>query len=203
MKTKGILTLLWAVFFSYTLSAQTEQQGLRVGQSAVDFSLPDQQGKTVHLRELLRRGPVILKWYRGGWCPYCNLELKTFAENLDSIEALGATLVAISPEVPEKAALTANNNQVNFSIISDTDNHLGRKYDLVFTLDKATADRYENAFQLSAYQGNHKAELPLPATYVIDQEGIIRYAFLNTDYKQRADIHVVLKELSKLVETSH
>ena len=107
-------------------------------------------------------------------------------------------MVAISPEVPDKASETAAENKVPFSIISDTDNQLGKEYDLVYALDKATATRYESSFQLSAYNGNTKAEVPLPATYIIDTDGIIKYAFINTDYKKRADIADVLNQLSKL-----
>ena len=108
--------------------------------------------------------------------------------------------MAISPEVPDKASVTATENEVQFSIISDTDNQLGKKYDLVYALDKATASRYESSFHLSVYNGNTKAEVPLPATYIIDTDGIIKYAFINTDYKKRADIDEVLNQLSKLTE---
>ena len=200
MNLKKNIILLFAILLTSGLSAQTENQGLRVGDKAVDFTMTDQNGKSIQLNELLGKGPVILKWYRGGWCPYCNLELKSFAEHYEAITRQGASLVAISPELPDKADETAAENNVQFSIISDTDNQLGKKYDLVYTLDKATAIRYESSFQLSAYNGNTKAEVPLPATYIVDTDGIIKYAFINTDYKKRADIDDVLNQLSKLTK---
>ena len=200
MNLKKNIILLFAILLTSGLSAQTENQGLRVGDKAVDFTMTDQNGKSIQLNELLGKGPVILKWYRGGWCPYCNLELKSFAEHYEAITRQGASLVAISPELPDKAGETAAENNVQFSIISDTDNQLGKKYDLVYTLDKATATRYESSFQLSAYNGNTKAEVPLPATYIVDTDGIIKYAFINTDYTKRADIDDVLNQLSQLTK---
>ncbi len=198
MKLKTNILLLFAVLLISELSAQSDSQGLRVGDKAVNFTMTDQNGDTIQLDKLLEKGPVILKWYRGGWCPYCNLELKTFADKYETIIKLGASLVAFSPEVPDKQSETAADNNIPFSIISDADNQIGRKYDLVYTLDKATADRYESSFGLSNYNGNTKAELPLPATYIVDTDGIIKYAFIDTDYKKRADIDDVLNQLCKL-----
>ena len=200
MDLKKNLILLLTILTTLELSAQSENQGLRVGSKAVDFMMVDQNGTMVHLKQLLKKGPVILKWYRGGWCPYCNLELKSFSDKLDTIQSLGATLVAISPEIPDKVDETVSENKIHFSIISDTDNQLGKKYDLVYRLDKVTANRYESSFQLSAYNGNTKAEVPLPATYIIDTDGIIKYAFINTDYKKRADIGEVISQISFLTD---
>lgn len=198
MSIKKNIFLLFAILMASNLLAQSETQGLRVGSKAVDFIMTDQNGQSIQLKKLLTKGPVILKWYRGGWCPYCNLELKAFADKYEAIKERGASLVAISPEVPEKQVETADENKVPFSIISDIDNKIGREYDLVYTLDKTTAERYESSFGLSSYNGNTKAELPLPATYIIDTDGIIKYAFINTDYTKRADINEVMEELSKL-----
>ncbi len=198
MSIKKNIFLLFAILMASNLLAQSETQGLRVGSKAVDFIMTDQNGQSIQLKKLLTKGPVILKWYRGGWCPYCNLELKAFADKYEAIKERGASLVAISPEVPEKQVETADENKVPFSIISDIDNKIGREYDLVYTLDKTTAEHYESSFGLSSYNGNTKAELPLPATYIIDTDGIIKYAFINTDYTKRADINEVMEELSKL-----
>ena len=200
MRTKGILTLLLAVICMGTVWAQSPNQGLKVGEQAVDFTLKDANGKTVQLYEQLKKGPVILKWYRGGWCPFCNLELKGLADRYEDIVGMGAELIALSPEMPDKALATAMRNEVAFPVLSDVDNRVGKLYDLVYALDEATATRYEESFQLSAYNGNQKAEVPLPATYIIDQTGKIRYAFVNTDYRKRAPVEEVLEQLAKIAK---
>lgn len=181
-------------------NAQNVEQGIRLGDQAPDFTLKDQNGKEVNLYQLLKEGPVVLNWYRGGWCPYCNLELKGLADKATEITQLGATLIALSPELPDKSLTTIEKNSLPFAVLSDTDNHVARTYDLVFKLDAETANRYETKFGLSQYNGNDKAELPIPATYIIDQKGIIRYAFVNPDYKKRANPEDVLMQLTQLVK---
>lgn len=184
-------------------NAQNAEQGLRLGEKAPDFTLKDQNGKEVNLYQLLEKGPVVLNWYRGGWCPYCNLELKGLADKAAEINQLGATLLALSPELPDKSMTTIEKNKLPFTVLSDTDNHVARTYDLVFKLDAETANRYESIFGLNQYNGNDKAELPIPATYIIDQKGIIRYAFVNPDYKKRANPEEVVMQLTQLVKASN
>lgn len=184
-------------------NAQKAEQGIRVGDKAPDFTLNDQNGKEVNLYQLLKKGPVVLSWYRGGWCPYCNLELKGLADKTAEINQLGATLIALSPELPDKSLSTIEKNHLPFTVVSDTDNQVARKYDLVYKLDVETATRYETGFGLSQYNGNDKAELPIPATYIIDRNGIVRFAFLNSDYKKRANPDEVLMQLTQLVRASN
>lgn len=181
-------------------NAQNAEQGIRLGDKAPDFTLTDQKGKEVSLYQLLKTGPVVVNWYRGGWCPYCNLELKGLADKAAEIKQLGATLIAISPELPDKSLTTIEKNHLPFTVLSDTDNKVARKYDLVFKLDTETANLYESKFGLSQYNGNDKAELPIPATYIIDQAGIVKYAFLNPDYKQRANPADVVMQLKSIAQ---
>ncbi|MEG2593652.1 MAG: redoxin domain-containing protein [Bacteroides sp.] len=184
-------------------NAQNAEQGIRVGDKAPDFTLKDQNGKEVNLYQLLKKGPVVLNWYRGGWCPYCNLELKGLADKAMEITQLGATLIALSPELPDRSLTTIEKNALPFTVLSDTDNNVARQYDLVFKLDTETANRYESKFGLSQYNGNDNAELPIPATYIIDQKGIIRYAFVNPDYKKRANPEDVVMQLTQLVRSAN
>ena len=184
-------------------NTQNMEQGIRLGDKAPDFTLKDQNGKEVNLYQLLKKGPVVLSWYRGGWCPYCNMELKGLADKAVDITQLGATLIALSPELPDKSLTTIEKNHLPFMVLSDTDNDVARTYDLVFKLDTETATRYESGFGLSQYNGNDKAELPIPATYIIDQDGIVRYSFVNPDYKKRANPEDVLMQLMQLVRTSN
>ena len=181
-----------------TLYAQDASKALKVGDKAKDFTLKNAQGKPVRLYSLLEKSNVVLTWYRGGWCPYCNLALKQLQDALPEIKAQGALLVALTPELPDSSLSTKEKHQLQFEVLSDLNNEVARTYGLVFKLDETTATRYEQGFQLSAYNGNHSAELPMPATYIIDQKGIIRYAFVEADYKQRANPKVIVGELKKI-----
>ncbi len=208
MKITNIL-LIAASLFGGQIFAQTSPppnvptqaeavQGLKVGDVAPDFSLKDQNGKIIKLSEQLKHGPVVLTWYRGGWCPYCNVALKALAGHLDSIEGQGARLFALTPELPERSAETAQKNGVPFGVLTDADNKVAQLYKLVFKLDDATAKRYEAAFKLSGFNGNTKAELPVPATYVIDTKGIVRYAYVNPNYRERAQPSAVVQALQTI-----
>lgn len=145
-------------------NAQSKDQGLREGDKAPDFTLKDQTGKEVRLYDALKNGPVVLTWYRGGWCPYCNLAMKGLSDKVNEINELGATLLALTPEIPDKSMTTIEKNELKFSVLSDLDNQVARKYDIVFKLEEKTAKRYEEGFGLSQYNGNTNAELPIPVT---------------------------------------
>lgn len=199
MKLVKLFILIFMAGSTLAGNAQNAEQGIRLGDKAPDFTLKDQNGKEVNLYQLLKKGPVVISWYRGGWCPYCNLELKGLADKAAEINGLGTTLIAISPELPDKSLSTIEKNHLPFTVLSDTDNMVARKYDLVFKLDTETAERYENKFGLSQYNGNDKAELPIPATYIIDREGMVRYAFVNPDYKKRANPDEVVMQLKQFI----
>ncbi len=171
---------------------------LNVGDTVIDFNLPDQNGKTVSLSELLQNGPVVLTWYRGGWCPYCNMTLAFLQEKLPEFEAANGQLVAVSPELPDSSLSTIEKNELSFTVLSDVGNVVARQYGVVFKLTDAVAQRYQNAFNLHAYNGDESDELPLAATYVIDTDGVIRYAFLDVDYRNRAEPDDILTALKAL-----
>ena len=109
-------------------------QTLKVGDTIPDFALPNATGQTVNIRDLLAQGPVVIAFYRGGWCPYCNLELKALQNALASIQETGATLVAISPETPDNSLTTQEKNALTFPVLSDVDNQVARQFGLVFKL---------------------------------------------------------------------
>ena len=173
-------------------------KALNVGSKAKDFTLSNAKGDTVNLYQLLENGPVILTWYRGGWCPYCNLTLRYLQEEIPRFEKYGAQLVALSPEVPDQSLNTQEKNNLEFEVLSDVDNKVGINYGVVYDLPIEIAKRYESGFGLSNYNGNNKAQLPLSATYVINSDGTIEYAYLNADYRERAEPSELLDILSKL-----
>jgi len=174
------------------------ENALNIGQKAPNFILNNATNKPVALYDELKNGPVILTWYRGGWCPYCNITLHNLQDKLPEFEKAGASLIALSPELPDKSLSTSEKNDLEFTVLSDVGNKVGKEYGVVYELTPAVASMYENGFGLSKYNGNKSNELPLAATYVIDKNGIIQYAFLDEDYKKRAEPTVIIEALNKL-----
>ncbi|MDO6738847.1 peroxiredoxin-like family protein [Wenyingzhuangia sp. 2_MG-2023] len=169
-----------------------------VGDTAPNFILNNALGEAVELYDFLKKGSVILTWYRGGWCPYCNLTLHQMQLELPNFEAYGATLIALTPELPDKSLSTIEKNELKFEVLSDLGNEVAKEYGTVFKLTDDVAEIYNNAFDMNAYNGDDSNELPLAATYIINQKGRIVYAFLDTDYRNRAEPSEITKNLKKL-----
>jgi peroxiredoxin len=175
-------------------------KALKVGDKAPDFELPGASGKKVKLSELLARGPVVVTWYRGGWCPYCNIALRGFHKSLPEIRAAGASLVAISPETPDNSMTTTEKNHLDFDVLSDRGNKVAHAYGVAYKIPRVIAEQFKGRLDLAKYNGDDSGTLPLGATYVIDREGIIRYAFVDADYRKRAEpaeVIAVLRNLEK------
>ncbi|WP_298325300.1 peroxiredoxin-like family protein [uncultured Dokdonia sp.] len=172
------------------------KHAVKTGDKFPDFTLPNAQGKTITLSELLQKGKVVITFYRGGWCPYCNLELKAFQEVLPQIKKKGATLIAITPETPDNSLSTKEKNELDFEVLTSENNELARSLNLVFKLPEALAELYGKfGIDLLESQGNDANELPIAATYIIDQNGEVSYHFLSEDYKLRADPEVIIAAL--------
>jgi peroxiredoxin/predicted ester cyclase len=159
----------------------------KVGDAAPDFGLTNQVGETVRLSELLRKGPVVLTWYRGGWCPYCNLTLAALQKALPQFQALGATLVALTPELPDHSLQTAEKNALEFEVLSDVGQKVAREYGVVFKMSDDVAAAMRSFAKTHERNGDESDELPLSATYVINTDGEITYAFLDAEYRNRAE----------------
>lgn len=170
---------------------------LQVGDTAIDFTLLNASNEKVNLYTELEKGPVILMWYRGGWCPYCNLALHHMQNTLPEFKKYNANILALTPELPDNSISTKEKNNLEFEVLSDIDNKIAQQYKTVFKLTDEVAEAYENGFGLSDYNGNKKGELPLAATYVIGQDKIIKYAFLDADYRNRAEPQDILDALNK------
>ena len=145
----------------------------------------------------------MVTFYRGAWCPYCNTQLRDYQQALGSFEATGARLVAISPQAPDSSMSMAERNALAYSVLSDTGGQVSQQYGLVFRVDAETRARYEAVgIDLARYNGGDTDAawaLPVPATYVIDPSGIIRAAFVEADYTQRASPRQVLEALQEVV----
>lgn len=160
--------------------------------------LLDNQGNEVQAQQLWAEGPVVLTFYRGGWCPYCNLALKNLQASVAALKDAGARVVAVTPELPERAADTAGQNALSFQVLTDQHNRYAGKLGIAFKLPESILPIYRDRLRLADFNGDQRYELPLAATYVIDQQGVIRWAFLDADYKKRAEPREVVTALQKL-----
>jgi peroxiredoxin len=174
---------------------------LKAGDRAPKIVLGNAKGETVDVGRLLEKGPVILTFYRGGWCPYCNLELKSFQDVLPEIAAAGASLVAISPEKPDDTLSTAEKNALTFEVLSDVGQKIGRAFGLVYEFTDELKTAYQGfGLDIPARNGAPgEWALPVSATYVIDRDGTIIYAYTDADYRDRADPRDVLQVLTQRV----
>lgn len=170
----------------------------QLGEIAPNFNLVNALGKTISLKNYLKQGPVVLTWYRGGWCPYCNLTLQALQNELPNFQAAGANLIALTPELPDKSLSTKEKHDLKFEVLSDINSEVAKEYGLVFKLTDDVATIYNSKFDLEAYNGNQTNELPLAATYIINQQGEIAYAFIDADYRNRAEPSEITAKLLEL-----
>lgn len=177
-----------------------ENRALQAGDTMSDFELSDQHGFRRRLSSYLAKAPVVLNIYRGGWCPYCNMEMKALHDSLPAIVERGAILIGMSPETPDKAELTATKNALDIDILSDVGNQVAESMGLVFELPQALRPIYEKfGIDLPAQNGDDSFRLPVPASYIVRQDGVIAYAFVNADYTRRLEPSVILAQLDELL----
>lgn len=168
--------------------AQLGKQSPKVGHKAPDFTLKNIKGRVIKLSTLVKRGPVVLTFYRGGWCPYCNAQLKAYQEKLPAFKQLGAQLVAVSPETPDAGVSTAEKDGVKFEILSDPKNGVAKKYGLVFAVPDSLKKLYTKfGIDLAKSQGNADWQLPVPATFLIGKDLTVHFVFADVDYTKRAE----------------
>jgi peroxiredoxin len=161
-------------------------RSLGIGQDVPPIVLPDATGGVVDVADLLARGPVVISFYRGGWCPYCNIELRGLQQRLPDIRRFGATLVAISPEPPDASMTTRERNELEFPVLSDVHNRVARRFGIVHQIDPQVVElQLGNGVDVAAINGDGLAEVPLAATYVVDQGGVVRFAAADPDYTRR------------------
>ncbi|HET6609482.1 MAG TPA: peroxiredoxin-like family protein [Rhodopila sp.] len=163
-------------------------RALKAGDKAPAFSLNDPDGKPVSSRDLLAHGPLVVSFYRGVWCPYCNMELQALQETLPEFEKLGASLVAISPQTAANSRKSVRQNELGFPILSDTHNDVAAAFGLRFAMPDYLIDLYKSLKNdLPSFNGDDSWTLPMPGRFVIGQDGIILYAEVNPDYTRRPE----------------
>lgn len=175
------------------------KQGLQVGDTIPTISLSNAKGEKVNVNDILTEQAVVISFYRGGWCPYCNLELRALQQFLPKFEQLGAKLIAISPEKPDNSLSTIEKNELKFEVLTDEDNNLARDFGIVYEFPVYLEDTYNGfGLDLKQHNGSNKVELPVPATYVVDKSGKIIYAFADEDYTVRANPEDILEALKNM-----
>jgi len=168
----------------------------KTGDALPKIQLPNANGVLVDLNAVLNEHKIVLVFYRGAWCPYCNLELRAFQKMLSKIEAKGARLVAISPQTPDNSLTTKEKNELTFEVLSDVNGDIARQMNLLYQLPESLIALYKTfGIDLKNSNGNSQNTLPIAATYIIEKGGDISYHFLKEDYKLRADPETILELL--------
>ena len=187
------------VMFASPLFAE-EMPGLQVGIEAPDFEALNFKGKEVRLSDLYKDGPVVLIFYRGSWCPYCNVQLQQLQSRLVDFKKYKASLVAVSVDRIDKAAEAVEENDLEFEIISNPKGDILESYDLIYKVPDELNIKYKEKYNidLEAASGRTDHVIAIPATYIIDTSGIIVFAYANEDYKVRTSVEEILRKLEIL-----
>jgi len=182
------------------IEEKLKNPGLAVGTKAPDFKLPNAHGKDVQLYDVLKDGPVVLTFYRGSWCPYCNLELYALQQSLPAFKDYGANLLAVTPQKTEFSLKQVEDQKFEFELLSDLDSSVMKAYNLYYEipedLNKLFLDRIE--LDVAYYNGEGRYVLPVPGTFVINKEGVITAAFADVDYAKRMEPADIVKALAEL-----
>ncbi|NVO33407.1 peroxiredoxin-like family protein [Hymenobacter lapidiphilus] len=200
--TNSQLTVSLLLFLALPLASRAQQTPVRtaaplaVGSVAPPFKGKDAAGKTIELKQLLKKGPVVLYFYRGQWCPYCNKQLSQLQDSLQLLTAKGAQVVVVTPEIQENIGKTVEKTKAAFPIVQDQGFVIMKAYNTAFTVDPATALKYKG-FGVDLQKANASSDdvLPVPATYVIGRDGRIKFTYFNPDYKQRVSVRRIAAAL--------
>jgi peroxiredoxin len=177
-------------------TATVYPEGLKVGDAAPMFTAKDQNGKTVNLKHALKSGPVVMLFYRGQWCPFCNKQLSQFSDSLQMLIGKGASVLAITPETEENVKKTIEKTKSSFPILEDEGMAIMKMYKVNFAVDENTIAKYKGyGIDFDKANGSNGANLPVPATYIIGKDGIVKYVFFNTDYRKRASVQDIINNL--------
>lgn len=179
-------------------------RAIKAGDRAPEFRLRDQDGNEVSSAELLAKGPLVVTFYRGVWCPYCNIELQAINEVLPQLQALGANVVAISPQTAVNSRKSVRTNSLGFPVLSDTNNDVAGAFGLRFALPDYLVELYKKLKNdLPAFNGDPSWTLPMPARYVIGADGVVLYSEVNPDYTHRPDPSDMFAVLQKAARPTH
>tara|TARA_R110000822_G_scaffold97938_5_gene221914 strand:+ start:4000 stop:4575 length:576 start_codon:yes stop_codon:yes gene_type:complete len=182
-------------FQKLVIANASEVKGLSKGDRAPDFSLPNAFGKKILLSQALKSGIVIIKFYRGEWCPICNLDLRAIQQHLPQIRSLGASLIAISPQRPDDALTAIQKNELEYEVLSDADQEVIKAYNLQFD----PGEDYHQRRDLSVLNGGGLKTLPVPATFIVNTDQIIEAAHVEANYTERMGPIEIIEVIEKMV----
>jgi len=183
--------------------AKAFQQGsdaIKVDEKAPEFKLPNAEGKLISLENLLKEGPVVVTFYRGNWCPYCNLQLRALQARLSEIHSLGATLVAISPQVPDGSLTKDEISEMDFIGLSDQSAKVAKEYGVAWEVPEFLMEhmRVDRNLDLEEINNGNANILPIPATFIITANGKVAWNYVNVDYRTRSEPEEIIEALKKL-----
>lgn len=194
-KLAFLLTTSLLTIVSYSQTT-VYPEGLKVGDKAPLFNGVDNEGNPFNLQTELKTGDVVLIFYRGQWCPFCNKELSHLNDSLSLITAKGAHVVAVSPETNENVFKTVEKTKASFPIISDSSMQIMKMYKVNFAVDEAMQTKYKTyGIDFLQANGSNGANLPVPATYIIGKDGNIKYVFFNPDFRMRSSVQTLIDHL--------
>ena len=162
--------------------------------------MPNPEGALISLDDLLNKGPVVLTFYRGAWCPYCNLQLRALQTCLDEIHALGASLIAISPQVPDESMTKDEISEMDFIVLSDQDANVASQYGVAWQVPEHLLQhmRVDRNLDLEIINNGNGSVLPIPATFVLGQDGVVTWRYVDVDYRTRSEPQDIIDALKKL-----
>ncbi len=173
---------------------------IKLGQQAPNFELPNQEGQVTSLTALLEKGPAVVTFYRGSWCPYCNLQLRALQARLNDIHDLGAELIAISPQVPDDSLGKDEISQMGFQVLSDQGAKVAVGYGVAWEVPEFLLEhmRVDRGLDLETVNNGNGNVLPIPATFVISKEGVVVWRYVDVDYRTRSEPEDIIKALKAL-----
>lgn len=173
-----------------------ENKSIKIGDIVSPFSLLNAKNELIHSKDILKKGKTILAFFRGSWCPYCNLELRELQNNIAKIAGKNATLLAVSPQSQDHSRVLTEKNQLSFEVLTDENNTLAKQLGISFKLQEFAIPTYQAiGINLNEFNQNDENTLPVPAVFVIETDRSIIYKFVDTDYRNRLDINELLLSL--------
>ena len=174
-------------------------RAIQPGDAFPQFQLSDATGNKVSLNDLLAKGPILISFYRGEWCPFCSIELRALQSHLDEFHQKGVTLVAVSPELPDQSLTTSEKLSLKFPVLSDVGNQLAKQLGLLFPQPESMRTVFDKfGVDWNQRYGNDNLELPVPATFLVDTKGIVRNSFINPEYQYRLEPETALGWIDRL-----
>ena len=176
------------------------KNAIKIGEKAPNFELPNPLGEPIELFELLSKGPVVITFYRGSWCPYCNLQLRALQDRLKDIHQLGATLVAISPEVPDSSMTKNEMSEMEFIVLSDQDAKVASQYGVAWEVPEFLLEhmRIDRNLDLNKINNGNSNVLPIPATFLLGIDGVVKWNYVNVDYRTRSEPDEIIEALKTI-----